>query len=232
MFIISVKSEKQISQGFAGFFWMWTIFGLLLALGSGIGWMIQVGPASRLGWLPLVIMGLGYLLIFMLVYSWTTFNNLINLHHRVEQAWSQVDVQLKRRYDLIPNLVKVVEGYQQYEKETQTAVTAMRNQLAATPFGAEGTDYQGLTVTLRAVSEKYPELKANENFLKLQKALADSENRIALARDYFNQVTTFYNTRLEIIPERWVAGLASLKPRFLMMASDFERAPVIVTLEE
>jgi hypothetical protein len=177
-------------------------------------------------------MGGAYLRAVVLVYLWTTYNNLINLHHRVQQGWSQVDVQLKRRYDLIPNLVAVVQAYKEHEQDTQQTLAALRAQMAATPAGREGPDYRGLNVTLKALVERYPELKANESFLKLHKALVDCEERIALARDYYNQVVTFYNTRLEIIPERYAAGLARLKPDTLMSAADFERAPVSVNLAD
>jgi hypothetical protein len=85
--------------------------------------------------------------------------------------------------------------------------------------------------TLNVIMERYPELKANESFLRLHQALVDAEQRIALARDYFNNIATFYNTRLEIIPDRFVAALARLRPRTLMTAADFERAPVQVQLE-
>jgi hypothetical protein len=93
-----------------------------------------------------------------------------------------------------------------------------------------GPDYQGLAGMLRITVENYPDLKANEGFLKLQDSLVDTEERIALARDYYNDVTTFYNTRLSIVPERFVAGLARLRAATLMQAADFERAPVNVNL--
>lgn len=230
-FIISTKTEKQISRGYAGWFWMWTVFGILIAVGTGIGWMYNAVNGS-LNWQPPVILGLAYLLAFLLIYLWTTYNNLVNLHHRVEQGWSQLDVQIKRRFDLIPNLVKAVESFRQYEQATQTTLANMRRQLEATPAGVAGPDYQGLNISLRVLIENYPDLKASENFLKLQNGLEDCEQRIALARDYFNQIATFYNTRLEIVPERFVAVLAGMKPRQLMGAAQFERAAVKVVLAE
>jgi hypothetical protein len=230
LFIISTRTEKQISRGYAGWFWMWLVLGFLVAMGAAVGWLWVSG--GTVNWQPFFIMGGAYLLAVVLVYLWTTYNNLINLHHRVQQGWSQVDVQLKRRYDLIPNLVAVVQAYKEHEQDTQQTLAALRAQMAATPAGREGPDYRGLNVTLKALVERYPELKANESFLKLHKALVDCEERIALARDYYNQVVTFYNTRLEIIPERYAAGLARLKPDTLMSAADFERAPVSVNLAD
>ncbi len=111
-----------------------------------------------------------------------------------------MDIQLKRRFDLIPNLVKTVEGYRSHEADVQKLVTELRNQSEATPPGEKGADFKGVVPLLNIVVEKYPELKASESFLKLQKQLAETEQRIALARDYFNDIATFYNTRLEIIP--------------------------------
>jgi hypothetical protein len=141
-----------------------------------------------------------------------------------------VDVQLKRRYDLIPNLVKTVEGYRGYESDVQTLITELRNQTQATPPGERGSDFKGVAPLLKIVIERYPELKASESFLSLQKQLAETEQRIALARDYYNDIVTFYNTRLEIIPDRFIAAIAGLHPRTLMGAADFERAPVQVKL--
>ncbi len=232
MFIVSTKSEKQISSGYGRWFWFWMVFGLLVAVGSGAGWAVAISFGMPLSWQPLVIMGAGYLVVLLVVWAWTTYNSLIGLHHRVEQAWSQVEVQLKRRNDLIPNIVKVVEGYRQYENEVQTVLAELRSQTEATPPGAAGPDFKGLAPLLRIVAERYPELKASELFLKLQESLVDTEQRIALARDYFNEVATFYNTRLSVIPDRYAGDLAGLQPRTLMGAADFERAPVNVQLAQ
>jgi len=169
-------------------------------------------------------------LALLLGWVWVVYNSLINLHHMVEQGWSQVDVQLKRRYDLIPNLVETVKGYRDYESEVQTLLAEIRTQTQATPPGMAGPNFKGVAPTLNVIIERYPELKANESFLRLQQALVDAEQRIALARDYFNNIATFYNTRLDIIPDRFVAALARLRPRALMAAADFERAPVQVQL--
>ncbi len=228
MFIISMKSEKQISAGYLTWYWVWLFLGLLFAEGGTIGWKIL--SYSLATWQPFVIVAAIYLVAFGLSWLWTVYNSLVNLQHRVEQAWSQVDVQLKRRNDLIPNLVQTVEGYKSYEAGTQELIAELRGQLAATPPGVTGTDYKGLAPVLRAVVEKYPDLKAGESFLKLQQSLVETEQRIALARDYFNDSATFYNTRLEIIPDRFVAAMVRMKQRTLMSAADFERAPVKVTL--
>jgi hypothetical protein len=126
--------------------------------------------------------------------------------------------------------VQVVEGYAAHESGLQELVAKMRQQLSATPPGVEGPDYTGFIPTLRVTVESYPELKASDLFLKLQQELVDTEQRIALARDYFNQIITFYNTRLEIVPDTFLAKMMQLKHQTLMAAADFERAPVIVNL--
>jgi hypothetical protein len=143
-----------------------------------------------------------------------------------------VDVQLKRRHNLMPNVEAAVKGYAVHERRTQQLVAELRTQAEATPPGAAGPDVKGISSLLRVVIEQYPELKANESFLKLQQTLVDTEQRIALARDYFNNIATFYNTRLGIIPDRFVAVIARLSPRTLMGAADFERAPVAVKLAD
>lgn len=232
LFLISVRSEKQISRGYSLGYWLFLSFGLLCAVGGGIA----MGALNEMGqgllWTPVLIMIGGYLLVLLLGWLWFSYNSLINLHHRVGQSWSEVDVQLKRRNDLIPNLVAVVENYKGYETETQKIMAELRTQIEATPPGITGPDFKGMASLFRIVIERYPELKANSVFLRLQQSLVDTEQRIALARDYYNDTATFYNTRLQIIPERFVAVLARLRQRSLMAASDFERAPVQVKLAQ
>jgi hypothetical protein len=228
MFIISVKTEKQVSRGFAAGFWSLLALALVLVLG-GIAGTLAIYQAG-INWQPLVIGAAAFLFVIFISWLWTVYNSLVSLRQRVLQAWSQVDVQLKRRNDLIPNLVHVIEGYQQHEREVQQEITELRGQLAATPPGMPGADYSGLSSRLLVLAERYPELKASELFLHLQRSLTDTEQRIALARDYFNDVATFYNTRLEIIPDRLVAAILRLKPRQLMGAADFERAAIKINL--
>ena len=226
MFLISTRTEKQISAGYGRWFWLWLILGLGAAIGGTVAWNILEKLHAGISWQTLAGAGGGFIVALLLGWVWTVYNSLINLHHMVEQGWSQVDVQLKRRHDLIPNLVKTVEGYRTYESETQQVLTELRAQAEA----MAGPDSKGVAPMLRMIIERYPELKASESFLRLQQALVDTEQRIALARDYFNDVVTFYNTRLEIIPDRFVADLARLHPQTLMSAADFERAPIEVKL--
>jgi len=228
MFVISTRTEKQLSTSHARWFWIWLILGLALAMGGTVGWSMLV--KASIAWQPLVAAAGGFIVALLLGWVWAVYNSLINLHHMVEQGWSQVDVQLKRRYDLIPNLLETVRGYRAYESEIQKLLAETRTQTEATAPGVAGPDFRGIAPMLNVIVERYPELKANESFLRLQQALVDAEQRIALARDYFNNIATFYNTRLDIIPDRFVAALARLRPQTLMAAADFERAPVQVRL--
>jgi hypothetical protein len=160
------------------------------------------------------------------------YNSLVGLRERVRTAWSLVDVQLQRRHDLIPRLVETVAALRTHERSAQTALAALRTQLAATPPGVSGPDFSGCAPALRAVAEAYPDLKSDTAFLALQKQLVETEQRIALARTYFNDIATFYNTRLAILPDRWMAAAGRMRPQTLFGAADFERAPVPVALAE
>jgi hypothetical protein len=125
----------------------------------------------------------------------------------------------------------VVQGFKNYEETVQTEVAELRSQLEATAPGVSGPDYAGVKNCIIGLVERYPELKASELFLKLQQNLIDTEQRIALARGYFNEIATHYNTRLERVPDRFVAAIAKMQPQSLMAANDFERAPVKVEFE-
>lgn len=230
MFLISTRTEKQVSSGLGRWYWFWVALGLVAAVGGVViaDILDKFDSASR--WQPYIIAAAGLIIVLGLGWSWTVYNSLVNLRQRVRQAWSEVDVQLKRRNDLIPKLVQAVEGYQTHELETQTLIAELRGQLAATLPGVAGPDPKGCAQQLRLIAEKYPELKASEVFLKLQQGLSDMEQRIALARDYFNQIATFYDIRLAIIPDRFVAVIARLHPQPLIVATDFERAEVKIQL--
>jgi len=147
------------------------------------------------------------------------YNSLVRKRMRCREAWSQIDVQLKRRYDLIPNLVETVKGYAAHERETLQAVIEARNAAIAVPPGDVKGQAQAenmLTGALRqlfALSESYPDLKANQNFLQLQEELTSTENRIAFARQHYNSTTTEYNTTIEKFPSNIVAGMFGFKPR-------------------
>ncbi len=228
MFLISTRSEEQVSCGLGATFWVLAILGLVLAV-AGFVWGDRVGR-FQLEPHPLKysVVGVGFLFAWALGWMWMAYNSLVNLRQRVHQAWANVDVQLKRRNDLIPNLVTTVKGLRDYEQTLQPELAALRAQQSATPPGEPGPDHAGCAPLLAAVVERYPELKADGAFLNLQTNLVDTEQRIALARGYFNDIATFYNTRLTIVPDRFIAMLGAMQPQALMTASGFERAPVTI----
>ncbi|MDO8567331.1 MAG: LemA family protein [Dehalococcoidales bacterium] len=229
MFLISTRTERQISSGYGRWFWFWLIIGLVVATGGTVAWNALGNSQAGLSWQALAATAGGFAIAVLIGWAWTVYNSLVNLHHMVEQGWSQVDVQLKRRHDLIPNLVEAVKGYSAYENEVQKLLVEIRAQKEPPP-GVAGAGFKGIASALNMIIERYPELKASESFLRLQQALVDAEMRIALARDYFNGIATFYNTRLGVIPDRFVADMAGLRAQTLMSAKDFERAPVQVKL--
>ncbi len=159
---------------------------------------------------------------------WSVYNGLISLRNRVLQGLSLVDIQLQRRHDLIPNLLRVVAAFREHERRVQAQVAALRSQAGATLPGQPGPDPQALAPTLVGLQEACPQLLSDQTFLALQKELVATENRIALARDYFNNIATHYNTSLEQVPDSAVAVLAMVKAQPLLAAAGFERAAVAV----
>ncbi len=230
LFLISTRTEKQVESGYKWGGRGWGLLGLVLWVAGFVARGEAFGNPLE-NRLPLYfLVGGGYLVLGTLVWAWMVYNSLVDVRQRVRQAWAQVDVQLKRRHDLIPNLVEAVKGFRDYEAQIQTELATLRSQLEATPPGIAGPDFQAVTPVSRVIAERYPELKASELFQKLQQNLVDTEQRIALARGYFNEIATHYNTRLETVPERYLAMLGGMKPQSLMAANDFERAPVRVEL--
>jgi hypothetical protein len=228
-YLISVRTQEQVSSGLGWQIWLFFFLGAVTAPGGHIASSLALNQEIT----PLSI-GIYIGEFFLYVLGWgigwfvTVYNSLVELRQRVEQGWGQVDIQLKRRHDLIPNLVDTVKGYRDHEASTQEAVTALRSQLSATLPGQEGADFRSVQSQINILKEAYPDLKADQNFLALQQSLSETEQRIALARSYFNSIATFYNTRLETVPDRFIAALGGMKPRALMEANDFERAPVEV----
>jgi hypothetical protein len=230
LFLISTRSEEQVSSGMKWGERGWVIAGLVVTVGFPVWHDAALGLPLELRWPIYAGVGLGYVAVGALAWVWMVFNSLVDLRQRLRQAWSLVDVQLKRRHDLIPNLVEVVIGFRDHEHKVQTELAALRSQLTATPPGVAGPDYGAMNKTVLAIMERYPELKASDAFLALQQNLVDTEQRIALARGYFNDIATHFNTRLEVVPERFVARLGTMQSAVLMAANDFERAPVKVDL--
>jgi hypothetical protein len=224
LFLISCRGEGKVQRGYRIQFWCW---GVVLLLPLPVAWLVQANLPKA--W-PAAAFGAAMALLWLVGWCWMAFNSLVHLRNRVAQAGSLIDVQLKRRADLIPRLVAVVAGLRDHERTVQTELAALRAQSQATPAGEPGPDLAATAGSLRVVAERYPELKSDGAFLALQRELADTETRIALARDYRNAIATHLNTRLEIVPDRWVAALAGAKPQTLWQAEGFERTAVAVEL--
>ncbi len=147
------------------------------------------------------------------------YNNLVKLRQNVKNAWSQIDVQLQRRFDLIPNLVETVKGYTEHENATLTKVTDLRNAWANASTLAEKAriddQLSSAIKTIFAVSENYPDLKANQNFMQLQQELTNTEDKLSFSRQFYNDSVTKYNTKIELVPSNLVASLFHFKPEEL-----------------
>jgi hypothetical protein len=230
IYMISTQSEKQISFGCKVQLWVLGILAIILAVAGQAITDAQgsIEPVSRIGHYIAVAAAVGG--AWALGWIWMVYNSMADLKNRVRQGWSNVDVQLKRRHDLIPQLVRVVEGLADHTRTVQTQVALLRSQTAATQPGKPGPDPQGCAKSLIAIREAYPQLKTNDAFLRLQEQLVETEQRIALARTYFNEIAAHYNIRLGVIPDRFVAAMGGMKPQAYITAENFERAEVQVNL--
>ena len=165
-------------------------------------------------WLAIVIV---IIVLLVIVYLVAAYNGLIRRRNQIENAWSQIDVQLKRRHDLIPNLVETVKGYAEHEKSTLDAVIQARNAAVAAPTPSATAAAEGqLTGALRqvfALGEAYPDLKANQNFLALQEELSATEGRVAYARQFYNDSVLEYNNKLQQFPTVYYAKMLHFQRR-------------------
>ena len=174
-----------------------------------------------------ILIGVGVVAVLVLGYFVGIYNQLVGLRNRFKNAFAQIDVQLKRRYDLIPNLVETAKGYMKHERETLEAVIQARNsaqtasqQAASNPgnpqamqgLGAAETALAGTMTRFMAVMENYPDLKANQNMLALQEELTSTENKMAFARQAYNDAVMTYNTAREVFPNNLVAGFGGFVP--------------------
>ncbi len=168
----------------------------------------------------------------ILVYAVILYNGLVRLRNENDRAWANIDVLLKQRHDEIPNLVETVKGYMQHEQRTLLAVTEARSaSMSASGIGQKALAELQVTGALRglfAVAENYPQLKANENFLDLQKRITELEERIADRREFFNDDVACYNTRIGQIPDVFVATIMELRPREMFRVTVEDRKPLEV----
>ena len=168
------------------------------------------------GMVLVVLLVFGAIVLGVVVWLIAAYNGLVGLRNQVKNAWSQIDVQLKRRYDLIPNLVETVKGYAAHEKGTlENVIKARQAGIDAKTVGEQAQAENMITGALRqlfALSEAYPNLKANENFLALQEELASTENKIAFSRQYYNDSVQTFNTRQQQFPANLIAGMFGFTP--------------------
>jgi LemA protein len=174
-----------------------------------------------------IVIGVGVVVILFVI---ATYNGLVSRKVETQNAWSQIDVQLKRRYDLIPNLVETVKGYASHEKDTLERVVQARNQAQGAQTVADRAaaenQLSGAIRSVLAVAEAYPDLKANQNFLALQEELTATENRIGFARQHYNDVVTQYNTHLMTFPANTIAGMFGFRPADFFQIDAAEAAAV------
>ena len=170
----------------------------------------------------------GVVVVAILAFVITTYNTLVRLRNKVKNAFAQIDTQLQRRFDLIPNLVETVKGFATHEKELLENVTASRNGYAhASSNGEKMAMNNQLTANLRslfAVVENYPDLKANTNFLKLQDELSETEDKITYARQFYNDAVTIYNDKIQMFPGNMVAGIFGFREEELFNTDDDAKA--------
>ncbi len=151
------------------------------------------------------------IIVALVAWVFSMYNSLITLRNRVKNAWSQIDVQLQRRFDLIPNLVETVKGYMKHEEATLTKVTELRTSWANATTVEQKVELDnqlsGALKTIMAVSENYPDLKANTNFSELQAELKGTEDKIAYSRQFYNDTVTKYNDKIQMVPTNIIAGM-------------------------
>ena len=171
-------------------------------------------------WIALII------IVLLVIWIIAMYNNLIKARQKVDNAWSQIDVQLQRRFDLIPNFVETVKGYMTHEAETFEKIAALRTSWASSSTVGEKAkldgELSGALKTIMAVSENYPELKANTNFSELSEELRNTENKISFSRQFYNDSVTMYNTKLELFPSNIIANMFNFKSRELFAAESDE----------
>ena len=171
-------------------------------------------------WIALII------IILLVIYIIATYNGLVSSRQKVKNSWSQMDVQLQRRFDLIPNFVETVKGYMTHESETFSKIAELRTSWAKAGTVSEKAELNNqlssALKTIMAVSENYPDLKANQGFINLQNELHNTEDKISFSRQFYNDSATMYNTKLEMFPSNIIAGMFNFSAEPLFEAESDE----------
>lgn len=176
--------------------------------------------------MPVAFIIIAVLVVLLIIFVVSIYNSLIALRNQVKNSWAQIDVELQRRFDLIPNLVETVKGYAKHEDAVLTKVTDLRSSWATAETVSEKAhlenELSSALKTIMAVAENYPDLKANTNFLSLQDELTNTENKLSASRETYNNVTTTYNTKLEVFPNNIVASMFHFKQEDLFEVENEE----------
>ena len=171
-------------------------------------------------WILLIIV------VLIVLFIISVYNNLVTLKQRAKNSFSQMDVQLQRRFDLIPNLVETVKGYMAHESDTLAKVTELRTSWANAKTVDEkakvDNELSSTLKTIMAVSENYPELKANQNFMQLSQELKNTEDKISFSRQFYNDAATMYNTKIQVFPSNIIAGMFNFTSRSLFQTENDE----------
>lgn len=248
MYLISTSSEEQVVKGYGRSAVGLLILGLVFAIAPPPAYHMLQGqefvPALLAGMLVMVLLAFGYSILVFGAYLQLVYNGLIEVKNRIEAAWSLIDIQLKRRFDLIPNLVKTIKGFMQHERDVQLGITELRTQgtarvgmglpdaAAAMLMAQVANEQTKALTTMFGYVERYPQLKADTHTHQLMEELARTERKVALARSFYNGSVTAFNNRLETMPDMLIAKPLGLKAASYFEIDDFEAAPVEITFEE
>jgi len=240
LFLISTRDERQIKRGYTTGAFFKLLVGTVAAFLFPVGFALEragdFGKALELQ-LPVALPVAGaYLGVILVYYLTLVYNGLVSVRERIEMAASMIDVQLKRRHVLIPRLVACIQGYAAHERETHRDLAALRVEGARGGGVAARSDLaarQGQALTqVFALAEAYPDLDADENFAQLQRELVNTEDKIALAREFFNATVKALNTRIETLPDVLLAKLGRFKKGDFFAAKGFERSPVRLSFDD
>ena len=186
------------------------IIGLIIFVAGGLMLAGGMSTAKQLSIPGMAIAILGYPLLLAIAWGWMALNSIVSLRQRAKRAWSNIEVELKRRADLLPNLAAMVKAARMHDKDTQQVIAILRAKASIAPAQSRAP-------------EAYPSISAQPNFLALQQEISNTEARIALARSYDNGIATAFNARLPVVPDRFLVAIARLKPFDLFNATDLER---------
>ena len=237
MFLISTKPEETLRSEKLWKFWGYGLLAIIapaICIALFLLCMEDIEGIYLYPWVEIAVgLGVAVIPVWFFGWLWTVYNSLIALRNRLRMAVANVDVELKRRHDLIPRLVSIVDGLRKHERDIQETCTLLRSQMTVqSTSDCQLSQIQGCARQVSMLVENYPELQANGVFLGLQNNLIETEQRIALARNYYNDVIEAYNNRRERFPESMIAILARLRPVSPFVAENFERCVVKVNLAE